>query len=165
MFNYLFIDIDGVMTNGKKIYDSQHFAVYKEFNDKDFTAIDLFRSNGIKVILLTGDKNINEGMAKKRNIDIVITKEWLKVETFNFNNCEKLNLVKEICPNLRKASYIGDDYFDIPVLMNVGFPFCPLDAPKYVQDVARVLNKSGGDGVIASLAEKVIYEYDYRLWK
>ncbi len=68
MIKLLILDVDGVLTDGNKIYDINHTTVYKKFNDRDFTAIKRFKAGGINVIFVSGD-NFNEGMAKKRNID------------------------------------------------------------------------------------------------
>jgi 3-deoxy-D-manno-octulosonate 8-phosphate phosphatase (KDO 8-P phosphatase) len=154
---YVFLDVDGVLTNGKKIYDKEHKAVYKEFNDKDFTAIDLIRSMGIEVILLTGDGNINKQMAESRNIPIIVTKQWLEVKTFDIDNCEKLNIIKEHCEYLDEVCYVGDDYFDIPIIMNVGMGCCPNDAPYYVKNnCVHVMKTKGGEGVVAELLEMLL---------
>ena len=39
MIELLILDVDGVLTDGNKIYDINHNPVYKKFNDRDFTAI------------------------------------------------------------------------------------------------------------------------------
>lgn len=45
----LILDIDGVMTNGTKVYDDDHNVLSKSYNDKDFTAIKIFKQMGIDV--------------------------------------------------------------------------------------------------------------------
>jgi hypothetical protein len=42
-FKLLALDVDGVLTNGRKIYGESGTPVYKEFNDRDFTAIKRFQ--------------------------------------------------------------------------------------------------------------------------
>ena len=69
----LILDIDGVLTDGTKIYDINHKTIYKKFQDKDFTAIKRLKAAGIKVIFLSGD-NWNKGLAKKRVIDFYLSR-------------------------------------------------------------------------------------------
>ena len=65
----IILDVDGVLTNGKKIYNSEGVCSYKTFCDKDFTAIKKFKASGVSVCFLSGDENINKEIAKNRNID------------------------------------------------------------------------------------------------
>ena len=41
-FKLLVLDVDGVLTNGRKEYNKDHIPLYKEFMCKDFTAIKRF---------------------------------------------------------------------------------------------------------------------------
>ena len=150
---WLFVDVDGVMTDGKKTYDYCHEVISKEYNDKDFTALSLFKRKGIKVILLSGDKKVNEGMAKKRGLEIYFT-SWLVVG--DDSKIEKVDKMKELGANLEESAYVGDDYFDIAVFKNVKYSFCPQDAPDYVKSSCKnILNTKGGDGVIAEMYSRI----------
>ena len=71
MIKLLVLDIDGILTNGKKTYDKYGNIISKSFCDKDWTAIKRFKSLGVEVMFLSGDP-FNEGVANKRNIDIII---------------------------------------------------------------------------------------------
>ena len=51
----LAIDVDGVLTDGKKYYNRDGKVEMKTFCDKDWTAIKRFRALGVNVIFLTGD--------------------------------------------------------------------------------------------------------------
>ena len=64
----IFIDIDGVMTNGKKTYDAMGEVVSKEFCDQDFTAIKRIEKEGIPIFLISGDDRVNKRMCIKRGI-------------------------------------------------------------------------------------------------
>lgn len=151
---WLFVDVDGVMTNGRKTYDKHHNVLSKEYNDKDFTALALFKKKGIKVVLLSGDKKINEGMAKSRGLEAHFT-SWLTVDKPS-KKIEKVEIMKSLGANLKNSAYIGDDYFDIPIFDRVGFSFCPVDAPGYVRKkCSYVLGSAGGTGVIAELFDHI----------
>ena len=68
----LILDVDGVITDGTKIYNSDHTPVGKRYMCKDFTAIKRFAAAGVKVIMISGD-GWNRNMAAKRNIDFYCT--------------------------------------------------------------------------------------------
>jgi len=73
MIKLIVLDIDGVMTDGRKYYNREGTAQYKTFCDKDWTAIKRFKALGIKVVFLTGDA-FNIGIAEKRNIDVIVNR-------------------------------------------------------------------------------------------
>ena len=60
MINLVILDIDGVMTDGTKVYDESHNVIYKKYCDRDFTAIKRLKDCGVSVCFLSGDKRINE---------------------------------------------------------------------------------------------------------
>ena len=67
------LDVDGVMTDGKKYYTREGKIVMKQFCDKDWTAIKRFKAMNIPVIFLTGD-TFNQAVADKRDIETIISK-------------------------------------------------------------------------------------------
>jgi YrbI family 3-deoxy-D-manno-octulosonate 8-phosphate phosphatase len=148
----LILDIDGVMTDGKKTYDKNGRACYKEFCDRDFTAIKMFRAAGVDVVFLSGD-SMNEGMANNRNIPFFcnrLEKKHNKSEGQYICKSNFVDLFVEkfgVKPN--EMVYVGDDIFDIEIMKAVGRAFCPADANYMVKNVAtQVLNKNGGDCVV-----------------
>ena len=64
----LILDVDGILTDGTKIYNEEHEVLGKRYLCKDFTAIKRFIAAGVKIVMLSGD-NFNRKMANKRNID------------------------------------------------------------------------------------------------
>ena len=55
MIKLVILDVDGVLTDGKKYYNREGEVLMKTFCDKDWTAIKRFRAMGITVIFPTGD--------------------------------------------------------------------------------------------------------------
>ena len=150
----LILDVDGVLTDGKKYYDNTGKVLLKTFCDRDFTAIKKIKAAGWSVVFLSGDKNINESVAKNRNIDfycnrnnnIMIDKvTFIKLFEQKYN-CDRDNMV-----------YMGDDIFDINILKNVGYAFCPEDAAFEVKKVAKVINAKGGECCVDKLYETLLH--------
>jgi 3-deoxy-D-manno-octulosonate 8-phosphate phosphatase (KDO 8-P phosphatase) len=147
MINLLILDVDGVLTDGKKYYGLDGFPFIKTFSDKDWTAIKRFKALNIPVIFVTGDNKVNELVGKNRNIPVYLSR-----------GVDKATLLPEIQDTFKCSTegiaYVGDDLFDIGILRMVGYSFCTLDSPKMVKANCKyVLNKIGGDNVIVDLFE------------
>ena len=68
MIRLVILDIDGVLTDGKKYYGLDGMPFAKTYCDKDFTAIKRLKGSGVQVCFLSGDEKVNLPMAKNRNI-------------------------------------------------------------------------------------------------
>jgi 3-deoxy-D-manno-octulosonate 8-phosphate phosphatase (KDO 8-P phosphatase) len=123
----------------------------KQFNDKDFTAIKRFLASGVKVCFLSGDANINEAMARNRNIDFFLARAANGI----ISKSDYLpKLTAKYGVNESEIGYIGDDLFDQDIIQRVPFSFCPKDAIRDIKDSCFcILDCNGGDGVIAALYE------------
>ena len=146
------LDIDGVMTNGSKVYGLDGIPFAKSYCDKDFTAIKQLKASGIQVIFLSGDERVNKAMAKNRNIKFYSARGKDKGEfLLYFENTYKVPREEML--------YLGDDLFDINILKKVGHPFCPSDASVEVKEVCHknILPAKGGENVIMALVEHLTY--------
>jgi len=146
MVKLVILDVDGVMTNGKKYYGIDGMPFAKTFADKDWTSIKRFKALGIPVIFLTGDTNINEAIGKNRNIPTYLSRGKDKADFIpefeKTYNCTAEHML-----------YVGDDLFDLSIMSKVGYAVCTNDAPLMVKDKSITLPKNGGDNVILSLFE------------
>ena len=173
MIKLLILDVDGVLTDGKKTYDKNGFCQYKLFNDKDWTAIKLFKCHGLKLCFLTGD-DFNINISKNRNIDCFVNKENNIVK-------DKLTyldfLINNYNVSVEEVAYIGDDYFDYNLLSALKYAFVPEDAPNELKLKFHVLPYKGGENLIMRFYDycienklisnlnienklKLLYEYD-----
>jgi YrbI family 3-deoxy-D-manno-octulosonate 8-phosphate phosphatase len=145
MIKLLILDVDGVLTDGNKIYDVEHNAVYKKFNDRDFTAIKRFTAAGVKVVFISGD-NFNRNMTEKRNEDLSLDKSrYLK----EFEKSYKISI--------ENMAFIGDDYFDLSIIKGVNYSFCPSNSPEIVKNNCfHTLERKSGDGVIVELYDLLV---------
>jgi len=149
MIKLVILDVDGVLTDGRKYYDNSGLAVYKTFCDKDFTAIKKFKSAGCHVIFLSGDENINERVAANRGIPFYYTR----------GKCKSLflpDLLKEYSARLEEVVFLGDDTFDRELMSRVYHKFCPSDAPREVKEVCQVLTNAGGCNCVLELYEVLL---------
>ena len=146
------LDVDGVMTDGRKYYGLDGMPFAKTYCDKDFTAIKRLKGAGVKVCILSGDNNINEPMAKNRNIDFYYARGKDKKDFLK--DFKKIYNVKT-----SEMAYIGDDLFDCSILENIAYAYCPSDSCLKVREIcgaSNVLNSSGGNNVVCELVELLI---------
>ena len=148
------LDIDGVLTDGTKLYDCNGKVSYKRFNDKDFTAIKRLKASGVSVCFLTGDPNVNGQMASKRGIDLYLSR------TSDGSLSKKSflpMLYKKYHANKNSTVYIGDDLFDLDIIQELNWTYCPKDAIIDVRMACKeVLMRNGGEGVIAELYTELV---------
>ena len=139
------LDIDGVLTDGTKVYDLNGKVAYKKFNDKDFTAIKKLKKLGFNVAFISGDDRVNKAIADSRKIKFYYS--------YNRDKFDFLpSIEKEFEVRRENILYVGDDLPDLEVIKAVGLSFCPNDAnPKIKESVSFVLTTPGGHGIIMEI--------------
>ena len=149
MFRLLILDIDGVLTDGTKTYDLEGNVISKSFYDHDFTAIKMLQEINIGVCFLSGDRRVNENMAKNRNIKFFHNKRGTDKSEYLNDICSQYSVTTE------EVGYIGDDIYDLGILKMVKYPMCPEDAVpdviEFCQEDGYVIPCKGGRGVVKNL--------------
>ena len=153
----LALDVDGVMTDGTKIYDPEYNVIAKRYNDKDFTAIKLFEKVGVNVCFISSDKNVNSEMANKRGVRFfnsrlpdggINKKQFIPVLEEEYN--AQIRNHGPLC----EVYYAGDDFFDLDIMLELpkNNRICPSDSPEYVKRVCGIeCTTPGGQGVVAEI--------------
>lgn len=163
MIKLIILDVDGILTDGKKYYNQHGEVKLKTFCDKDWTAIKRFRALGIEVIFLTGDP-YNVTIAENRNIDVYVNRSK------SGEHKDKVEYLDEILNAYNVTSdevaYAGDDIFDVRIMKKVGLAFCPDDAPFDVRANATPLYVNGGNNFVMAMFDyfthrKLLPEYDF----
>ena len=143
-------DVDGVLTDGKIIYDDNGLE-YKEFSVRDGQIMRFLREAGIKTGVITG-----------RESRVVINRcEELQFDFHHHGAKDKLKIWDEVINNLGinavNVAYVGDDLLDIPLFAKAGLSASPPDAPEYVRERAGfVLNTKGGKGAFREFADFIL---------
>ena len=152
MIKLVILDIDGVLTDGKKYYGLDGIPFAKTYCDKDFTAIKRLRGAGIDVCFLSGDERVNKAMAENRKIDF-----------YSARGKDKADFIADFTSTYNASPtdmlYIGDDLFDESIMRLVGHAYCPADAARKLKVLcgpSNVLERSGGQNVIAELVELLL---------
>ena len=146
----LILDVDGVLTDGRFIYDSKG-RDSKFFDVHDGLGVYLLRRSGIKTILITakGSKTIKpraRDMRVEEYYEDVFPKTKVLDKILNKHNVSK----EEIC-------FIGDDLVDLSIMKAVGFPVAVANASQDIKAAAGyVTQKSGGRGAVRETAELIL---------
>tara|TARA_R110000824_G_scaffold315257_1_gene502352 strand:+ start:14280 stop:14804 length:525 start_codon:yes stop_codon:yes gene_type:complete len=152
MIKLVILDIDGIMTDGKKYYGLDGIPFAKTYCDKDFTAIKRMRGAGVEVCFLSGDERVNMAMAKNRNIPFYSARGKDKADFVDI-------FEQEYKVSRSEMLYIGDDLFDLSIMKVVGHAFCPQDAPNVLRDycgIQNIISRNGGENVVAKMVDTLL---------
>ncbi len=146
----IFFDVDGVLTDGRIIYDETGKET-KEFNVKDGFIVSYVKKSGIILGAITGRESatVTKRMAE------------LKVDFCHQGIVDKAEVCRKLMEHysLKKkdVTYVGDDINDLGVFKLVGLSVCPADALSYVKDQADLVTfAKGGKGVFREVADLVL---------
>jgi 3-deoxy-D-manno-octulosonate 8-phosphate phosphatase (KDO 8-P phosphatase) len=147
---WLILDVDGVMTDGRIIMDSEGREI-KNFDVRDGHRLKLLQRYGIKIAILTGRQSkVVEYRAKDLGIDDVYQGALNKKDIFE-------KILKKHKLSADAVAYLGDDIVDIPVLKRVGFSATVADAVDVVKkSVDYVTKNRGGHGAVREICEMIL---------
>jgi 3-deoxy-D-manno-octulosonate 8-phosphate phosphatase (KDO 8-P phosphatase) len=146
----LLLDVDGVLTDGSLFYGATEEEV-KGFNTLDGFGLRLLREAGIAVGVITArSSEAISRRAKELKLEHVYTDCRNKKEAYAAI-LEQQGLLPE------QTAYMGDDWLDLPVLLQVGCSFAPANAAAEVRrQVDYVTEKSGGHGAVREACELIL---------
>ena len=146
----IFFDVDGVLSDGKIIYDETGKEI-KNFNVKDGYIISHLKKAGILVGIITGrDSKIVSNRAAELKLDFchqgIVDKYSVFEKLIAFHKLKK-----------KQVAYIGDDINDLVVLRACGLSACPADALDYVKSEVDIITTSkGGEGVVREISDLIL---------
>lgn len=147
---YLFIDVDGTLTDGSIYYDDNGNEL-KKFNTRDGVGLIAAKQMGIEIVVITGRYSIatarrmSELKIKYLFQDIKNKKQFLE----DFMNKNKINK--------NEVAYIGDDLNDYGAISLAGFVACPSDACDEIKNNSSYISsKKGGEGAVRDIVCHVL---------
>jgi 3-deoxy-D-manno-octulosonate 8-phosphate phosphatase (KDO 8-P phosphatase) len=148
----LLLDVDGVMTDGRIIFDDQGREL-KAFDVKDGHGLKLVQRAGIEVGIITGRQSaIVDHRAAELGIRFVYQGAKDKLVPFQ-------DLLSRLQLDPRQVAYIGDDVVDLPILHQVGFSATVADAVEEVKcRVDLVASRPGGRGAVREICDHLLKE-------
>ncbi len=146
----LLLDVDGVMTDGRIIYDSNGGET-KAFDVKDGHGLKLVQRAGIQVGIITGRQSaIVDRRAAELGIELVYQSAKDKQLPFK-------ELLHKLALAPAEVAYVGDDIVDLPVMRQVGFAATVADAIDEVKAAAHlVTRRPGGRGAVREICDHLL---------
>ena len=146
----LALDVDGVLTDGKIIYDSGGREI-KNFDVQDGYGIVFFQKSGFKTAIIT---------ARASKV-VTIRANDLKINRLYQNAVPKIHAYQRLLADFKlkdeQVCFIGDDLVDIPILKRVGFAVAVPNAVEEVKKVAHyVTQKNGGSGAVREVIDLIL---------
>jgi 3-deoxy-D-manno-octulosonate 8-phosphate phosphatase (KDO 8-P phosphatase) len=148
----LLLDVDGVLTDGRIIYDAQGIET-KAFDVKDGHGLKLLQRSGVQVGIITGRQSeVVDIRARELGIDMVYQGAKDKLVPFE-EILQKLQMAAD------EVAYMGDDLPDLPVLRRAGWAVAPLDAVGEIKPyVHYVTSRPGGRGAVREVCDLLLQE-------
>lgn len=154
LIRLLVLDVDGILTDGKIIYDSTG-AETKAFCVSDGIGITALIKAGIKVAIITGR---DSPMVKRRA-------DELGIAHLIQGRDDKLTALKELAERLNLSLsdclYMGDDLPDVSAIkaakVGVSVPNGCLQAQKFADYTTK---RFGGDGAVREISELILMAQD-----
>ena len=146
----LMLDVDGVLTDGRIVYDSQGRDA-KFFDVHDGMGVYLLKKSGIPTVLITakGSRAIRP-RARDMQVGAVFANISPKTKALS----KILNKYK-VTPE--EVCFVGDDLVDLGLMKKVGFAVAVFNAcPEIKQAASYVTLRYGGRGAVREVAEMIL---------
>ncbi|USN99397.1 MAG: HAD hydrolase family protein [Phycisphaeraceae bacterium] len=146
----LVLDVDGVLTAGEIIYDSEGREL-KQFSVRDGFGLSLWHAAGGQSAIITARGGpVVERRAEELGIGHRFHRVPDKAATLR-------SLAETTGVPVEQMAYMGDDWKDMPALAIAGFPAAPPDAEPPVREMAVwVSRRPGGRGAVRELVEHLL---------
>jgi 3-deoxy-D-manno-octulosonate 8-phosphate phosphatase (KDO 8-P phosphatase) len=146
----LLLDVDGVLSDGKIIYDDRGRET-KHFHVRDGAGLACWHKAGRQSAIITARySGVVPFRAKEMQVKHVYQRATNKATAFE-DLCTKTQLKpRNICA-------IGDDLMDLPVLKRAGLAVAVQDAVPELKKVAHVTTRlPGGSGAVREMIERLL---------
>jgi 3-deoxy-D-manno-octulosonate 8-phosphate phosphatase (KDO 8-P phosphatase) len=153
----LLLDVDGVLTDGRIVYDCRGHDM-KFFDVHDGMGVYLLKKAGIPTILITakGSRAI-----KPRARDMQVAEVFADISP---KTSVLEGILKKYKLSAEEVCFVGDDLVDLGLLKRVGMPVAVFNAcPEIKQAAAYITLKLGGRGAVREVAELILKSQ--RLWE
>lgn len=146
----LILDVDGVMTDGRIIYDN-FGDEFKMFDVQDGYGLVLWHRAGLKSAIVTAKKTkIVARRAKECHITKLFQNARDKGITYD-------KILKDLKVTDEEVCFIGDELLDIPIMKRAGLAVAVPYSREEVKLLAHYVTKShGGRGAVREVIELIL---------
>lgn len=158
MIRYIFLDVDGTLTNGTYHVDCNG-NISKDFFTRDFWAIRRAQEEGFEILLVTG-----------ANDECTIAKACLAKIPIIYGASDKVKEIEELMKNdpdwdWESTAYMGDAENDMGAMDKAAMNACPSDAiPEVLKmDNSLISYYKGGEGAVYEFIRH-IFDRENKTW-
>ncbi|TKB11670.1 HAD family hydrolase [Desulforhopalus sp. IMCC35007] len=146
----LLLDVDGVLTDGTLLY-TDSTAESKAFNTQDGFGLRLLLDAGIDVGIITARKS--EVVARRaRELKMTYVYQGMGNKNEAFKEIMKSSGFKPY-----EIAYMGDDWLDLVLLVQVGLALTPANGVPEVKEVAHfITERQGGHGAVRDACNLIL---------
>jgi 3-deoxy-D-manno-octulosonate 8-phosphate phosphatase (KDO 8-P phosphatase) len=146
----LLLDVDGVLTDGRIIYDSKG-RDSKFFDVHDGLGVYLLKKAGRTTVLITA-KSSRTIKPRARDMRVAEIFAGVSPKSSVFNRIlKRYNVVPE------QVCFVGDDLVDLCLMNRVGFAVAVFNACAEIKNLAHyITQKKGGRGAVREIAELIL---------
>ncbi len=153
----LLLDVDGVLTDGRIVYDSRR-RDSKFFDVHDGLGVYVLHKFGINTILITA-KNSKAIAPRSKDMRVVEVFAGITPKSMVLDR-----ILKKYGVEKEAVCFMGDDLVDLSLMRKIGLPVAPANAREEVKEAAvYVTSCSGGRGAVREVAELILKSQDK--WK
>ena len=133
--NYVFaLDVDGVLTDGKFLWDANGNKVYKEFGPDDADALKLLKKYMPILIFSKDKKGIDISKSRATHMGFPI---------YYMDTKERMDYLLEEY-GLANTIYMGDSFLDAVILENCAYGIATATSSPYAKRAADYITSVGG---------------------
>lgn len=150
----MLLDVDGVLTDGRIVYDSKARDL-KLFDVHDGLGVYLLKKVGIPTVLVTArNSRAIKPRARDMRVAAVFTDVSPKTKIID-------KLTKRFKVSLEEICFVGDDLVDLCLMRKVGLAIAVFNACQEIKSQADYITfKHGGRGAIREVAEIILKSQD-----
>ena len=146
----LLLDVDGVLTDGRIVYDSQG-RDSKFFDVHDGMGVYLLYKSGIPTVLITAK---GSRVLKPRARDMHVAEVFTDISPKS-SLLDKIFKKYHVRPE--EVCFVGDDLVDLCIMDKVGFAVAVFNACGEIKNLAHYITlKQGGRGAVREVAELIL---------
>jgi len=146
----LLLDVDGVLTDGRIVYDSRG-RDSRFFDVHDGMGVHLLKKSGIPTVLVTAK---GSAAVRPRARDMRVDRVY---EDISPKTLVLAAILKQYHVAEENLCFVGDDLVDICLMRRVGTPIAVINACAEVKAAAAwVTTKPGGRGAVREVAELIL---------
>lgn len=149
-------DADGVLTDGRIFYSGKEMEFNRFFHALDGYGLKMMMEMGLKVGIISGGNSRS----------LIERADNLKVDFLYMGNEDKRvafdALQKRYDVTPEEILFIGDEFFDVPILKRVGFSATVPNASSEIKDLVHYVTETpSGMGAVREVVDIMRYAHNF----